>query len=215
MAGPERGRLLRLVARQPRAAQPDALAGVAEAAVAGDRRAIRTFLATISPHLLRVVRRVLGAHHADVDDTAQEAAFAVIEALPSHRGECSLLHFACRIGVLTAMNVRRRDATKKRASLRAYDVEPETVANQDLAAPAAMAAAARARAVRELVDALAPAQAEVIALHIMLGYTVREIAESSGVPVETVRSRLRLAKQALRERISEDPLLAHLVKEPA
>jgi RNA polymerase sigma-70 factor (ECF subfamily) len=60
----------------------------------------------VTPHLLRVVRRVLGPEHPDVEDVAQESAFALMDALPRHRGECTILHFACRVALLTAMNVR-------------------------------------------------------------------------------------------------------------
>src|SRR5689334_19933213 len=95
------GRALRLV-RSPGSAEPevepaDELLPVARAAIAGDRAAVRTFLITVGPHLLRVVRRVLGARHPDVDDVAQESAFALMDALPRHRGQSTILHFACRV----------------------------------------------------------------------------------------------------------------------
>lgn len=41
----------------------------------------------------------------------------------------------------------------------------------------------------------------------MLGYSLDEIAEASGTPLNTIRSRLRLAKQALRRKIEADPSL--------
>jgi DNA-directed RNA polymerase specialized sigma24 family protein len=43
-----------------------------------------------------------------------------------------------------------------------------------------------------------------MALHYEAGYTVGEIAELLDVPRETVRSRLRLARQHLRSRLAED-----------
>lgn len=207
----ERGQLVKLVG-SPRDGQPDALAELAREVVRGDRQALRTFLVTLGPHLLRVVRKVLGATHVDVDDVAQESAFAVIQALPEHRGECSVLHFACRIGVLTAMNVRRREATKKRASLRddtEIEMFPAAVAGPDLE----LEARTRARVIRDLIDTLPVEQADVLAMHVVLGYTMREIAEAAGVPLETVRSRFRLAKQALRKRIADDPELEAIAED--
>lgn len=208
-----RGRVLRLVG-SPREVKADPLVEIARAVVDGDRRALRTFLVTVSPHLLRVVRKVLGASHPDVDDVAQEAAFAVVEALPRHRGECSVLHFACRVGVLTAMNARRREATRKRASKREAGAEIELFPSDTIAPEEAAIARARAQAVRDLMDTLPPEQAEVLAMHCVLGYTVREISDASRTPVETLRSRLRLAKQALRERIAADPELTKIVGKP-
>jgi RNA polymerase sigma-70 factor (ECF subfamily) len=216
MAERDPPRLLRLVTgRPPRPSQPDALASVAAAATTGDPRAIRTFLVTVTPHLLRVVRRVLGTTHPEVDDVAQESAFALMEALPRHRGECTVLHFACRVALLTAMNVRRRDATRKRAATKQDDMPVELFESASPAPDAEMVARARAQAMRELLDGLPIEQAEVLAMHCVLGYTVREIAESSRAPAETVRSRLRLAKEAIREHIAGNPRLARLVGDQA
>src|SRR4051794_15105878 len=126
MPGYEGGRVLRLVRggapREQSSAsrtrceplsgerEPDPLADLARAAAAGEPRAVRTFIVTVGPHVLRVVRRVMGASHPDADDVAQEAAVGIIDALPRHRGECTVLHFACRVAVLTAMKARRHEA---------------------------------------------------------------------------------------------------------
>jgi RNA polymerase sigma-70 factor (ECF subfamily) len=87
--------------------------------------------------------------------------------------------------------------------LAASDPSPDTVVQ----------ARACATLVRELLDSLPTAQAEALALHAMLGFTVAEVAESTGVPAETVRSRLRLAKRALRDRIEGNPRLVVLKEE--
>jgi DNA-directed RNA polymerase specialized sigma24 family protein len=52
------------------------------------------------------------------------------------------------------------------------------------------------------LDELPPAQSEVLALHIVLGYSVEETAAATSVPVNTVRSRLRAALAALRSRVT-------------
>jgi RNA polymerase sigma-70 factor (ECF subfamily) len=67
----------------------------------------------------------------------------------------------------------------------------------------------RRRAVlRRLLDDLADEQAEALALRVVLGWSLDEIAAATGAPVNTVRSRLRLAKEALRRRIADTPGLA-------
>jgi len=212
------GRVLRLVKGggaggrgTEREREPDPLADLARAAAAGEPRAVRTFIVTVAPHVLRVVRRVMGASHPDADDVAQEAAVGIMEALPRHRGECTVLHFACRVAVLTAMNARRHEAAKKRASERTsfpIDLVPALSPSPDAEAMAH----ARAQAVRDLLDTLPIEQAEVLAMHCVVGYTVREIADAAGVPLETVRSRMRLAKQALRQRVMDDPELEKIVR---
>jgi RNA polymerase sigma-70 factor (ECF subfamily) len=42
----------------------------------------------------------------------------------------------------------------------------------------------------------------------MVGWSLAELAEATGAPLNTVRSRLRLGKEALRRRIQGDPVLA-------
>jgi RNA polymerase sigma-70 factor, ECF subfamily len=54
---------------------------------------------------------------------------------------------------------------------------------------------------RDAFDRLSPEQRAVVALHMHAGYTVAETAAMVGAPTETVRSRLRLAKQRLRREL--------------
>jgi RNA polymerase sigma-70 factor (ECF subfamily) len=42
---------------------------------------------------------------------------------------------------------------------------------------------------------------------VILDYSLDEIAEAMHAPVNTVRSRIRMAREALRARIEADPLL--------
>lgn len=210
--------MLRLIRGSRRSDPPllegkrDELAELGRAVSSGDQAALRTFLASIVPPLLRVARRVLGPGHPDIEDVAYEAAYAVVHGLPRFRGEGTVLHFACRVAVLSSMNVRRRDAAQKRARARqACDVDSVEAGEPDpeqLAVSGALVAI-----VRELLDTLPPPLAEALALHNMLGYTVSEVAELSGAPVETVRSRLRLAKQALRRRVLGHPQLREVVED--
>jgi RNA polymerase sigma-70 factor (ECF subfamily) len=188
------------------------LAELSRAVDAGDQAALRTFLAAIVPSLLRVARRVLGPSHPEIEDVAYEAAYAVVEGLNRFRGEGTVLHFACRVGVLTAMNVRRRDAAQKRARS-GTACDPDSVQSEERDPEEQAALGALAPVVRELLDTLPEPLAEALALHNMLGYTVQEVAELSSAPLETVRSRLRLAKQALRRKVLGHPLLREVAEE--
>jgi RNA polymerase sigma-70 factor (ECF subfamily) len=191
----------------------DELRALASEVVRGDATALRTFLAAIVPQLLRVVRRVLGQGHLELEDVTYEAAYAVVERLAEFRGEGTVKHFACRVAVLTAMNVRRREATHKRARQREV-VDPEQLGAQEPGPEAQTENASLAPLVRDLMLTLSEPLAEALTLHVILGYTVNEIAESSGVSHETVRSRLRLAKQALRKRALANPSLREALEVP-
>lgn len=58
-------------------------------------------------------------------------------------------------------------------------------------------------ALRAAFGHLSPDQRAVVALHLHAGYSVTETAAIVGAPDETVRSRLRLAKQRLRRELEE------------
>ena len=58
-------------------------------------------------------------------------------------------------------------------------------------------------ALRHAFESLPAAQRAVVALHLYLGYSIAETAEMVGAPLETVRSRLRLAREQMRFQLSE------------
>jgi RNA polymerase sigma-70 factor (ECF subfamily) len=76
-----------------------------------------------------------------------------------------------------------------------------------------LAAARRRAALRRLLSELPELQAEVLALHTVLGYTVEETAAVTGAPLNTVRSRLRAALSALRQAVLADSARLELVRE--
>jgi len=177
----------------------DELAPLANAAARRDPKATRTFLATVTPSLLRAVRRVLGANHPDVEDVTQDAAIAVIAALPSFQGASTVLHFSCRVAVLTALAARRRLTYRDHWTSNLPPEEMEALPDDSPSPFVNLQAAQRREELRALLDSLPSEQAEVMALHCVMGFTVDEIAASSGAPRDTVRSRLRAARQALRK----------------
>jgi RNA polymerase sigma-70 factor (ECF subfamily) len=179
----------------------DPLRALAEAAGRGDREAQRTLLVAIGPSLLRIVRGVLGNAHPDVEDTLQEAMMAVHLALAGFRGECTTLHFACRVAVQTSMNARRKAGYRSRHTPSMPPADLVDLARDDRSPPQLIEAARRREALRQLLCELPEVQAEVLALHTLLGYTVEETAAATQVPVNTVRSRLRNALARLRERV--------------
>jgi RNA polymerase sigma-70 factor, ECF subfamily len=56
---------------------------------------------------------------------------------------------------------------------------------------------------RAAFQRISPEQRAVVVLHMHYGYTIAETAAIVGAPAETVRSRLRLAKQLLRRELEE------------
>jgi RNA polymerase sigma-70 factor (ECF subfamily) len=172
---------------------------------------MRTLLLAVAPQVARAVRRVLGRSHPEVEDVAQQALAALVERLPLFRGESSVAHFAERIAVYRALTARRNAGVRRRFAAELMPPDIVSVATDDAVSPFAGAVGQARRALLlEALDALPPAQAEALVLHFLFDHTVAEIAAMIGAPDETVRSRLRLGKQALRAKIERDVRLGAL-----
>ncbi len=184
---------------------------LAREAVAGDAGAMRRLIEALAPSVLRLVRAVLGPRRADAEDVAQESLLGFVEALATFRGECTVLHYACRIAIRTAVAARRR--AKARDERLANAGPPAVGADEDAGVPGdPRLAGCRRVLLRALLDELPAAQAETLALRVVLGCSLQEVADATGVPVNTVRSRMRLTKEALRRRIEADPDLLEMLE---
>lgn len=162
------------------------------AAVNGDRKALEVLVRALLPRVRNLVRYLVRGD-TDVDDIAQESLVAVIAGLPSHRGDAPLTKWAERVTLNSTFAYLRR---VRRAR---SQVEPEA----DLAVVPSPDSppdeyAARRRAVR-LLDKIQDDQRRSLVLHHVMGMSVPEIAFMMDLPVETVRSRLRLGMEKLRE----------------
>jgi RNA polymerase sigma-70 factor (ECF subfamily) len=195
---------------EPSVSEP--LAQLAALSRDGSLDAQRTLLVTVGPSMLRVIRGVLGAAHPDVEDTLQDSMIALYLALPGFRGECTTLHFACRIAVQTAMNARRRAGYRAQHTPNSAPEELADLARDDRSPAEIVGAARRREGLRQLVSELPEPQAEVLALHAVLGYTIEETAAVTAAPLNTVRSRLRNALSKLRARLHSDVALLETVQ---
>lgn len=176
-------------------------------AVAGVPSAISALLRELSPEVARVARTILGPNDMAVEDAIQDALLSLMHALPSFRRDCGIRRYANRIAARTALHARRRSRTLRQREANFYLHERPAAyidGRQDLQHR-------RKAFVHRMFDVLPQAQGEVLALRFLLGYSLEEIAEAVDAPVNTVRSRIRLAKEAMRAHLDDDPgLLEHL-----
>lgn len=193
-------------------AKSDPSWSLARAASQGDPHATRSLMHEVLPPMLRVVRQILGVAHPDAEDVLQEAAFGLVEALGGFRQECTVRHFACRVALLTALNARRRFRLREQLTPYASPSEMDEMVGDESSQPDQLAERRRA-VVLELLNELPQPQAEALAMHCVLGYTVAETAQATGVPLNTVRSRLVSAKASLRDVLAEDAELAEQLRE--
>jgi RNA polymerase sigma factor (sigma-70 family) len=187
------------------------LAEWARRAASFDKHAAESLLLAVGPAMLRTIRKVLGPGAPDAEDVLQEASAGLLGALATFKGDCSVRHFACRVSVFTALAWRRTVSFRGQHRIDAGNALESSESVED--SPADRVLRARRReALEMLLDELPPPQAEVLVLHCALDFSIDEIAASVGRPSETIRSRLRLAKRALRERIGASSELAEILE---
>src|SRR5258708_37506403 len=162
---------------------------LAMAAASGVGAAMGPVLSAVAPRLGRVVRAVLGSGHPDLDDAIQQSLIGLVQALPAFRGDCEPLGYATIIAVRTAVAARKRSRTDQ--SRREDGVEADLMEGHHPSPGEEAAASRRKHLLRALLDDLADEQAEALAMRVVLGWSIKEIAAHSGAPLHTVRRRLR------------------------
>jgi RNA polymerase sigma factor (sigma-70 family) len=193
-------------------AGPGPLTPVVLRAQDGDPAAIAEVVGALSPGVLRAVTALLGREHPDVEDLAQDVLVAVVAALPDFRGDSTLLHFAVRIAARKSVLVRRRTQSVLGWLERLWRGE-FPVRQAPSSAHEEMRGERQRALLRLLLSELPDEQAEALALRVVYGHSIDEISSITHTPFNTVRSRLRLAKEALRKRIEAEPHWAELGQE--
>lgn len=182
---------------------------LAQAAARGDTEAMAKLLKLLAPGMIRAAQALLSPSHPDVDDVAQQSMIALVQAMPSFRGECSPAHFANSIVTRYALAARRRQG--KRESRTDDAIEVDGLFSTAQSAVDHVLAEKRRGAIRELLATLPENQAETLALRVVLGMSLAEVATATNVPLNTVRSRIRLAREALMSKIEANPTLLELL----
>ncbi len=163
----------------------------ARAALGGDPSALRDFLRAVAPIVRRVCRGVMGRDNPELEDAIQDCLIDVARSLPQFRFEGSAAHYVTKIAMRRAIasRDRARERAKQQATLEASSLPDASVDRSP---------SAHAELVSNLLDDLNEAQAKALLMHIMLGHSIDEIAGMTGVSANTVKTRLRLAKERLR-----------------
>jgi RNA polymerase sigma-70 factor, ECF subfamily len=163
-----------------------------DAAARGDRQAAASLLQEFLPRMRNLIR-YLSRNDIDTDDLTQDAAVTVLRSLHTYRGEGYFERWVDRVVMrATFVGLKRRRFERSFAVL---DGGESALMPAEGGQPDEYMA--RRSAIR-LLDELPIEQRHVLVLHHVLEMSVPEIATELEIPFETVRSRLRLARQRLR-----------------
>lgn len=164
-----------------------------DAVLSGDRRAFEVLVERETRTVYRACLRILGRPH-DAEDVTQESFVAAYRSIRTYRGEGSLRGWLLRIATRQAF---------RRLSQRRATVDLEAVPEPRLADAAGeptrvLIDRERRDAVQDAVAALPEPYREVVALRFFGELSLAEVAESTGRPVNTVKTHLRRGLERLR-----------------
>lgn len=176
--------------------EPEVLARTGDVGTAQDRVDPASLDAFVRAHYPRLVG-LAGLITRDADQ-AQDAVQAALERAWRKRSDvrdAALVRpWLDRIVVREAI---RQTQTGRHGHLFRLDAADWTQYPATMSEPTEMAV------LREALGRLSPDHRVVIALHLHAGYSVDETARLLGVPFDTVRSRLRAARERLRRELAE------------
>ncbi|HVR62564.1 MAG TPA: RNA polymerase sigma factor [Polyangia bacterium] len=191
------------MAQAGNAAIVDPLFNLACAATGGDARAMRRLIEAVIPGIRPTLFLVLGRSDQELPDVEQECLIALRQSLRRFRGESSLMQYVRQLALRRALTARARRWRRARLVRKAQELLAGDAEAASLADP--VVAGRRAIMVRDLLDKLPAEQAQALALRVLQGLSPRQIARVTCSSVNTVRSRVRLAKEKLRARILTEP----------
>ena len=169
--------------------------------VEGDTRAFAALYDRHGRAAHSLAHRMMGERQA-AEDLTQEAFLKVWRSAGGYRSERG----SVRTWVLSIVHNRGIDQLRWLASRRRTQKRVERSAPRSQPSEA-FAEAWRNRQrehVREALNALPPEQAKILELAYFSGYTHVEISDLLGLPLGTVKGRMRLAREKLRARLNPD-----------
>lgn len=164
---------------------------------AGDQHAMEELLALVQPRVLRICQRML-PHRADAEEAAQDALLVVATKLGQWSGRGSLLGW---IGAIAANSAR----ATYRGLRRRFSESAQSLSLPETADPRTTSVIAGSRL--DLLEALEgleqerPTALEAFVLRDLGGLSYEEVAEQTGASLSAVKSRIRDAREYVRERL--------------
>jgi len=168
-------------------------------AVAGERASLDELFRRYRTVAYRVAHRLLG-NEADALDAVQEAFIKVLVHLPSFQGRSSFKTWFLRVVSNAALDLGRQRSRRETLSLDGlgpkFREECEPLLHPDPARE--LERLDLRRKLHEALAQLPSAQRQTFVLHAEAELSYREVAETLGISIGTVMSRLYYARQRLR-----------------
>ncbi len=170
----------------------------------GDLQASGVVLRRVYPRISEVVQSVVGSSH-NLDDITQLAAVEVFRCLDRYHGRGSIEAWAAKIAYRKAVRVLKREWKKKKVviPLEDRDFEDGNTPNPEESMSREQLLNLFLSKIRDI-----PLKRRMpLILHLVHGYTIREVSELTKASVNTTKDRLKTATRELRIIVESHPNL--------
>lgn len=170
-----------------------------------DRDALGELFVRHCGHVRRLLLSVTGVHD-ELDDLVQDVFVQVDRSIGKFRGDSMFTTWLHQLTVYVAYNFLR----KPRRRLVPTDPNrlSEYVGGTSVGPQRNWESSESARRLEELLDTIKPLKRVAFILYAVEGCSVAEVAETTGVPVATAKSRIWFARRELRKKARRDPYLS-------
>lgn len=181
---------------------------LARQAAAGDDNAFSVLVDRYSRLIYNVALRSVSSPE-DAADISQETFLKAWRSIGSFRGECALSTWLCRIAINCCRDHARSAKRHRVLSLTVHDDEEESkvldIPDTDVTAmpEEELTRQTEIAAVRQAIDALPEDQKMIITMRDITGLSYAEIAETLGLEMGTVKSRINRARGAVKKFLLE------------
>lgn len=179
---------------------------VIEMAAGGDMAAFEEIYKTFSSTVYTIA---LGVTHdrQDAEEAVQDVFVKVFKALKSFRFGSSFGTWIYRITMNTAINIRRSQARRRTSATVDYDEIKESIPDPRNAHEDRIEKSYAFENVDKILKNLSPEHRSCVVLREIEGLDYKEIADILKIPLNTVRSRLKRARESMVTYCREEGLL--------
>lgn len=167
----------------------------------GDADAFEQLVAPYEQKIYALCLRLL-AHREDAQDAAQETMLRLYRALVSYRGEAQLGTFIYRVTANTCMDALRRRNVRACESLEALDDVGVVPVDDSPGPEETILRAEENERLSRAIDALSDEMRLPLVLREIHALSYEEVAQTLGLEMGTVKSRIHRAREKLARMLS-------------
>lgn len=169
----------------------------------GDADAFEQLVAPYEQKIYALCLRLL-AHREDAQDAAQETMLRLYRALVSYRGEAQLGTFIYRVTANTCMDALRRRNVRACESLEALDDVGVVPVDDSPGPEETILRAEESERLSRAIDALSDEMRLPLVLREIHALSYEEVAQTLGLEMGTVKSRIHRAREKLARMLSSE-----------